>query len=395
MPKIAYFDCFSGASGDMILAGLCDSGADPEQLRSQLATLPLEGYEIAVEKIRKQGFAASSFSVRIADGAPQPHRHLRDVLEIIDAGSLANVVKSNASSIFRRLAEAEARVHGTEIEKVHFHEVGAVDAIVDVVGACIALHELGIDEIRCSPIPVGSGTVRCQHGVMPVPAPATAELLKNVPLADCDEPGELTTPTGAAILTTLAGGFGGIERMIIENIGHGAGSRDGITRPNLLRILIGESETQQGEEADEVVILQANLDDVSAEVIAHACERLMAAGALDVTATSALMKKGRPGVIIEAMASHDKVAAVESTLFVETSTLGVRRHTCRRTKLRRDWRSVETRFGSIRIKRGLRGGRVLTTAPEFDDCKRAAEKFGASLREVLEEANRAYGMDGK
>ncbi|MDO8630148.1 MAG: nickel pincer cofactor biosynthesis protein LarC, partial [Phycisphaerales bacterium] len=250
--RVAYFDCFSGAGGDMIVASLLDAGADAAALREGLAGLGLSGYTLAVERVNKQGLAAVRFHVALDATTHQPHRHLKHIIEIIDSAKLPDRVRDRAKRIFTRLAEAEAGIHGATVEEVHFHEVGAVDAIVDVVGAVFALELLGVERVACSPIPVGSGTISCAHGVMPVPAPATAELLKGVPIAACDETGELTTPTAAAVLTTLASEFGSMPAMTTTAIGYGAGTRDGQKRPNILRVLIGDAAPTAEADVDHV-----------------------------------------------------------------------------------------------------------------------------------------------
>ncbi|MCH7995814.1 MAG: nickel pincer cofactor biosynthesis protein LarC, partial [Planctomycetes bacterium] len=276
---VAYFDCFSGAAGDMIVASLIDAGADEQALREGLSSLAVAGYTLKIEKIRKQGFAATRFLVELDSTAPQPHRHLADVVEIIRSGNLPDRVRQNSIEVFERLAKAEAQVHGTSVDKVHFHEVGAVDAIVDVVGAMLALQTLGVERVVCSPIPVGSGTVKCAHGVMPIPAPATAELLQGVPLAETDETGELITPTGAAVLTTLADEFGPLPAMSVSAIGYGAGTRDGAAVPNLLRVFLGAA--SDSDDADSVTVLETNLDDASGEIVGYTIERALQMGALD------------------------------------------------------------------------------------------------------------------
>ncbi len=424
--RIAYFDCFSGAAGDMILAAMISAGLDPERLRADLARLKLGGFELDIQEFRKQGFAAVAVEVRTS--GDQGHRHLRHITGIIDAADLPDAVKDTSTRIFTRLAEAEAKVHGTSIEKVHFHEVGAVDSIVDVVGAAIGIHWLATDGLEsstaadsarssdtltpalslegrgsrgtasgdsgrcrvvCSSIPTGSGTITCQHGVLPVPAPATAELLRGVPLAACDEVGELTTPTGAAILTTLADSFGPVPAMRIARIGYGAGTRDGKKRPNLLRLLVGES-ADKGAELDEIVVLETQLDDATGQQIGHARERLVWAGAVDVFTTPIQMKKGRPGVLVTVLCPPEAAAACEDVLFRETPTFGVRRHFCDRSKLRRRTEMVGTRFGEIRVKLGMRGDQVLQVSPEYDDCAAAAVRHGAALREVMDAARVAW-----
>jgi hypothetical protein len=386
--NIAYFDCFSGAAGDMIVGALLDAGAAFEELRKQLSALNLPGFTLKAGKVRKQGFAATKFDVLVDPAAPKPHRHLHHIEKIIHDSQLADPVKDRAIAIFRRLGEAEARAHGTEIEKVHLHEVGAIDAIVDVVSSVICLDLLGIDEVRCSPLVVGSGTVRCEHGVMPVPAPGTAALIEGMPVVPTEEPGELLTPTGAAILTTLAGQFGPLPAMTVRSSGCGAGTREGMTRPNLLRVFVGQADAIG--ETDEVIVLEANLDDATGQVVAQALERLFEAGALDAFFTPITMKKGRPAVMITVLAEPAAADKLERTLFEETPTFGVRRHAARRRKLRREWQSVETPFGQVRIKTGKLGDRMVSAAPEYEDCRHAAHIAGVAVREVIAAATAAW-----
>lgn len=390
--KLAYFDCFSGASGDMVLGALLDAGLPADALREDLAKLNLADYSLDVQKIKKQGFAATKVNV-LMTGKPG-HRHLKNIVEILDKSSLSDAVRNQARAVFTRLAEAEAAAHNSTIERVHFHEVGAVDAIVDVVGAVASLHRLGIARVECSPIPTGHGTVKCEHGIMPVPAPGTAALLKGIPILATDELGELTTPTGAAILTTLSQRFGPLPGMKLAAIGYGAGTRDGQTRPNLLRVLIGEAaDATAGAESDEVVILEANLDDTTPQAVGFVTDRLIEAGALDVASTPITMKKSRPGIKLSVIAPPPLADALEGILFLETTTFGVRRYNCRRTTLARTIDSVETRFGPIRVKVGRRAGQVIIASPEFDDCAAAARKYAAPLREVMDEARRAWHTD--
>ncbi len=388
--RILYFDCFCGAAGDMIVASLLDAGADAEALRAGFASMGLDGFTVSIEKITKQGFAATRFVVDLDPAGKQPHRHLKDVKAIIQRGSFNKSVRDRAIRIFERLAKAEAAVHGTTIEKVHFHEVGAIDAILDIVGASLALESLGIDRVICSPIPIGSGTVKCEHGIMPVPAPATAELLKGVPIASCAETGELTTPTGAAILTEIAESFGPVQAMEMKAVGCGAGTREGKTRPNILRVLVGESTSPGGSgEIDSVVQLETNLDDCTPEVIAHCIERLLAEGALDAHAMPIQMKKGRSGVLLSVLCHPSDVDAMENVLFAETTTFGVRRQTLQRSKLTRRHEGVATPFGEVRMKIGQRNG-VMTTSPEFEDCRALAVEHDVALRDVMAAANLAW-----
>lgn len=385
--KIAYFDCFSGAAGDMIVGALVDAGADAAALADALAKLGLDGYDLSIEKITKQGFAATRFRVTLDESSEQPHRHLSDVVDIIAKSDLAAGVKEQSTRVFARLAEAEAKVHGTSVERIHFHEVGAVDAILDIVGAVAALELLGVERVMVSPIPVGSGTVRCAHGTMPVPAPATVALLAGVPLAATPETGELTTPTGAALLTTLAASFGAVPSMRLDATGYGAGTREGGSRPNLLRVLLGTSVSSVG--GDRVAVLETNIDDCSAEVIGYCMERLLGAGALDVYALPIQMKKSRPGLLLTVLCRPGESDGMERILFEETPTLGIRHREVDRVVMDRSTHEVATRFGPIRMKVGRWQG-VETVGPEYEDCRKAAEAHSVPLREVLQAARLAW-----
>lgn len=391
---IAYFDCFSGAGGDMIVAALLDAGANAEELRARLAPFhepTAHGFALHIEKFKKQGFAATRFRVDLNNEIKQPHRHLKHVVQIISAANLPSHVAERAIAIFTRLAEAEAKVHGSTIEKVHFHEVGAIDAIIDVVGAVSALDMLGVERVICSAIPVGSGTIKCDHGIMPVPAPATAELLRGVPIASCDEVSELTTPTAAAILTTLAKSFGPLPAMHIRSVGYGAGTRDGITRPNVLRVLIGDAtESAGGLETDQVAVLETNLDDATPQAIGFCSERLLAAGAWDVFSMPIQMKKHRPGVMLTVLCAPNDAIAMERIIFAETPTLGIRRRIENRSKLARRIETVQTQFGPIRVKIG-EAHDVRTVAPEYEDCKTAALQHNVPLHDVMDAARRLIG----
>jgi len=301
--------------------------------------------------------------------------------------------KRRARAIFERLAAAEAAVHGVPVEQVHFHEVGAVDAIVDVVGASLALELLKIDEVHCSPVVVGSGTVTCAHGVLPIPAPATAELLKGVPILAGDEAAEMTTPTGAAVLTTVARSFGPLPELAVEAIGYGAGTREGLHRPNVLRVLIGTGKSGSPAavdvERDQVTVLETQIDDSTGQVVGHCMERLLEAGALDVFAVPIHMKKSRPGLLLTVLCTPDQETEMERLLFAETSTLGVRRQCVSRIKLRRHHAAVDTPFGSLGVK-VAEGFGTRRASPELEDCRRAAEKHGVPLRIVLEAAQSAW-----
>jgi len=385
--RLAYFDCFSGASGDMIVGACIDAGVPLETIRAALAGLRVTGYTLQAARVRKQGLAATQFRVTVDPAADKPHRHLHHIRQLIEDGSLKPAVRTWAIQVFTRLAEAEAAAHGTSMEHDHFHEVGAIAAIVDIVGACAALDALGIDEVRCSPIPTGHGTITCEHGVLPVPAPGTAALLKGVPLAECDEPGALTTPTGAALLTTLATAYGPMPAMTIESIGYGAGQREGKTRPNLLRLLVGRTGTSA--EADQIAGLEANVDDCTPETVAYAVEKLLAAGALDAFCTPIYMKKGRPAVMVSVLAEPARRQELEAILFAETSTFGIRSYRAERRKLGRAYTEVDTPYGRIRLKVGRHGDKVVSVSPEYEDCRAAAERTGVPLREIMTAALRA------
>lgn len=387
---LAYFDCFAGAGGDMIVAALIDAGAETAALQVALSGLDLPGFSVRHEVVHRMGLAGVKFHVEVA-GDDQPHRGLDTILALIDAASLPARAAERARRIFTRLARAEADVHGVDPGQVHFHEVGAVDSIVDVVGACVALDLLDVDRVLCSPIALGSGTVTCAHGTLPVPAPATARLMAGAEVFSCGVDGEATTPTAAAVLTTLAESYGPIPAMTVSAVGCGAGSRDSGPLPNLLRVFIGEA----GEGAlDEAVELSANIDDCSGELIGAALESLLAAGCLDAWAAPIVMKKSRPAWTLRALCVPGDVAAAERIIFSQTTTFGIRRSRCRRSKLVRQFETVETPFGPIRIKVGLLEGKAVTASPEFDDCQRAAQSHHASVKEVHLQAMQAYRDKG-
>jgi hypothetical protein len=384
---IAYFDCFAGAGGDMICASLLDAGADFDTLKTRLAQLPVEGYSLRSETATRMGLAGRRFIVDVDQGE-QPHRHLHHITEMIDAAKLPARATERAKAVFTKLAQAEAKVHQTTIEKVHFHEVGAVDSIVDIVGACLALEQLGVDRIHVAPIPLGSGTIECDHGTMPIPAPATAELLVGAKTVAGVNPGEMTTPTAAALFTALAESFGPPPPMSVSGVGWGAGTREGKNVPNLLRVLIGQTDTAG--QTDSVVELAANVDDISGEVLGATIEKLLAIGCLDAWATPAAMKKSRPAWVLSALVHPSEARAAEALLFEETPTFGVRRRLCERTKLTRRHETVETPYGPIRVKVGSRDGQDVTASPEFEDCRRAAEAHHVSVREAIAAATVAW-----
>jgi pyridinium-3,5-bisthiocarboxylic acid mononucleotide nickel chelatase len=379
--KICYFDAFSGISGDMTVGALVDAGADWRALEAALSTLEL-GASFRIEKTRRKGIAASKFFVDAPE--PKPHRHLPQIDRIILAGKLSDNARKNALAVFRRLGEAEATSHNVPLEKVHFHEVGAVDSICDIVGACVALDLLEVNEIRSSRINVGSGTVVTEHGVLPVPTPATAELLRQCPIYSAGPETELTTPTGAALVTTLASGFGGLPAVRVLAQGFGAGDKDFAAQANVLRVLIGER--LYATEAATVSIIEANIDDSTPQVLGYAMERLLEAGALDVTLTPVLMKKNRPGTVISVVCAPERTEDLASVLFAETTTLGLRIVQAERRVLPRETAEVATEYGPVRIKYTETG----SYAPEYDDCRKAAAAHGVPLRTVMSAANAAF-----
>jgi uncharacterized protein (TIGR00299 family) protein len=381
--RVAHFDCFSGISGDMVLGALLDSGVDPAPIRAALDSLGLP-IRLEAEKVKRCGFAATKATVEAAD--QEDYRFLPDVEAILARGALTPRQRELASAIFRKVAVAESVAHGMPLERVHFHEVGALDSIADIVGAAVGLDLLGVGRFTSSPVPTGTGTVKCAHGVMPVPTPGTAELLKGVPLAPSSVKGELTTPTGAAILTAVVTEFTAAPAMTIERIGHGAGTKDFLEQPNILRLWVGtaapEDEGRRSrDETDTVAVLETNLDDCPAEVVGYCFERLLAAGALDVFVVPIQMKKNRPGVLLSVVAEPARVGELEEILLRETGTFGVRRTTARRTKLAREAVTVNTSWGPVRAKRGRRDGFVIVT-PEYEDCARVAREHGVPLRDV-------------
>jgi uncharacterized protein (TIGR00299 family) protein len=385
--KAAYFDCFSGISGDMTLGALVDAGCPLGLLRDELKGLDVPSWEISAEKVWKNGMAATHVSVRTED--TQTHRSLTTILGVLEKSKLAAAVSERASAIFRRLAEAEAAVHDVPIEKIHFHEVGAADAIVDIVGACFGFSALGIERFACSALNVGGGTAKMAHGVLPVPAPATARLLLGKPTYSNGVQKELVTPTGAAIVATLCQTFGPQPPMRMESIGYGAGTTDLEGQPNVLRIMVGESlEVSEAEFDEEVRVIEANLDDLNPQVYGYFVERALAVGALDVFTAPVQMKKGRPGTLLTLLCKPDRAKELMDLVFAETTTFGLRSYTAQRRVLPREWESVQTRFGEVRLKVARVKGKILQVSPEYEDCRKLAEEKKVALREVMEEAMR-------
>ncbi len=425
MARTLYLDCFAGASGDMFIGALLDCGLDFEFLKAELAKLGVEGYELSLTRVDRSGINSAKFDVHLKgevhhhhdhshehhhdhshEDNPQSairnpqsqdaHRSLSTIKQIISSSALSASVKERALTIFQRIGEAESKIHGVPIETVHFHEVGAIDSIVDIIGACIGLEALRIEKIISAPLHVGSGTFNCAHGTYPVPGPATAELLKGVPVYSKDIEGELVTPTGAAIISTLAAGYGNLPAMKIHRVGYGAGTRSYPKFPNVLRMVIGETwgETEDlGSDTTPttVTVIEANIDDLSPQVFGYLMEKVLAAGALDVFFTPVQMKKNRPGVLVTLLCKPEDRIRMSDLIFSETTTLGVRYRDEQREILRREHLTVETEFGSIKMKIArAQDGRLVNYAPEFEDCRAAAELHQVPIRQVQLAALQAY-----
>jgi pyridinium-3,5-bisthiocarboxylic acid mononucleotide nickel chelatase len=383
--KVAYFDCFSGISGDMTLGALVDAGCPLDILRERLKGLQVPGWEISAEKVWKNGMAATHVRVKTED--THTHRSLSTILGILEKSTLEGAVKRRASAIFAKLGEAEATVHDVPIEKIHFHEVGAVDAIVDIVGSCIGFAALGIEAFACSALNVGGGTAKMAHGVLPVPAPATARLLMGKPTFSSGVQKELVTPTGAAIVATLCESFGPQPPMQVSAIGYGAGTTDLEGQPNVLRIMVGEVAGKSVEgHGGTIRVLEANLDDMSPQIFGYLLDKALAAGALDVFATPVQMKKSRPGMLVTILCQPQDEAKFHAMLFAETTTLGVRSHLVERHALPREFVKVATRYGEVRVKVSRSEGRIQQASPEFEDCRKLAEEKNVPLHEVMEQA---------
>jgi hypothetical protein len=385
--RIAYFDCFSGISGDMVLGALVDAGADLPTIEVELRKLGLEGWTISAEKVKRGAIFATH--VKVETSEEHHHRGLSIILGRIDKAGLAPRAADRARRIFTRLAEAEAKVHNMPVEEVHFHEVGAVDSIVDIVGAAIGFELLGIDEFACSALDVGAGQVKTAHGLLPVPAPATAELLRGAPMYTSGIARELVTPTGAAIATTLSTRYAQIPEMTLQAVGYGAGSANLTEKANVLRILIGENATSEaGEHWDAPVsVIETNLDDMSPQIYGYFVERALAAGALDVFSTAVQMKKNRPGVLLTILCDAAHTARLIDLVFRETTTIGVRTYDVRRKVLDRELVPVATPFGEVRMKISRMNGSVLNATPEYEDCQRLAVEKGIPLKQVIAAAS--------
>lgn len=393
MTRIAYLDASSGISGDMLLAAMLDAGLQQDLLLAELAKIPVGPYEFKSSQVMRSSLAGRHIEFVIPE--KQPHRHLHHIEKMLNESALSASAKDKALAIFKRLAEAEGKLHAKPPTSVHFHEVGAVDAVLDIAGACAGLELLGIEELYCSPLNVGGGHVQAAHGTLPIPAPATAELLKGLPVYSTGVDGELVTPTGAAIVRTLAKGFGPMPAMKVDRIGYGAGTRDFPGHPNIARLFIGEKSgtAEAAADGEVIAVIQANVDDMNPQLFGYMMEKALAAGALDVTCGAIQMKKNRPGIEITVLCAPEKADALARILFEETTTLGVRIHDERRITLEREVVSVETTYGSVRMKVARRDGRILNAAPEYDDCRRLAEEKSVPLKEVMAAAQTAFHKD--
>ena len=384
--RAAYLDCFSGISGNMFLGALLDAGLPEAVLRDAIAKIDLKGFSIKIKPVDKWGIRATHLDVDLT--SKHHHRGLADILKLIRAAELPDAVKDKACLVFERLGKAEAKVHGMPLDKVHFHEVGAVDAIIDIAGTVFGFHYLGVEQIYCSPLRVGRGFVKAAHGIMPIPAPATAELLHGIPWYPGDIDKELVTPTGAALVAELCSGFGDRPTgFLAEKTAYGAGTWD-LVIPNVMRLSLGSLPEQKN--SDEMWLLEANVDDSTPEVIAYAIDKLLAAGALDAWITPIIMKKGRPAFLLSALCMETNKIAVEDVVFAETSSIGVRWQQVRRTVADRSMVAVQTEWGTVGVKVAERDGQVINVAPEFGDCRHLAEQSGAPLKKIYQAALQAW-----
>lgn len=382
--RTLYLDCFAGISGNMFLGALIDLGLPEDVLRAELAKLPVNGYELSVKRVDKRGVRAVYLDVKLGFFQNHKHRHLPDINKIIDESVLADPVKAGAKKVFLRLAEAEAKVHGVSVDNIHFHEVGAVDAIVDIVGVVFGLHWLGVEQVYASRLRTGSGFVKCSHGRMPVPAPATAELLHGLAHEPGDIAKELVTPTGAALVATFACGSGGApEDFRSERIGYGAGSWD-LDIPNVLRAVLGETSRAAGQ--PEYLVVQANIDDLNPQIYPHVMDKLFAAGALDVWITPIIMKKSRPAVTLSMLVDSRAFPALAAVLLAETTTIGMRYYPVSRLEAERRFTEIATPWGQVQVKVSSLQGQVANVAPEFEDCRRLAGERGLPLKVVWQKA---------
>jgi len=389
--RAAYFDCFSGISGDMVLGALVDLGWPVKNLERELDKLDLFGYRIEAKKVAKRGIFSTQIKIRATE--EKKERTLEDILSILDKSKLEEKVKERSRAIFTKLASVEAKIHGKDVQKIHFHELGGLDTIIDVVGAVAGVNYLGIEKVYSSPLPLGKGFVKCSHGILPLPAPATLELLKEVPVYGSDIEAELVTPTGAAIISSLAENFGQMPPMKIEHIGYGAGQRD-LPIPNLLRVSIGV--IKKAYEEDVVSLIQTNIDDMNPELYEHIVDRLFHEGALDVFLTPIQMKRTRPATMLSVIAGQEKMEKMLEIIFDETTTLGIRISKIKRRKLNRENRKVSTKYGKIEVKIGKHDGVVKNISPSYEECRKIATHLKIPLKKVYQEAKQAaFDLLGK
>ena len=384
--KIAYFDCCSGISGDMVLGALIDCGLDIKMLRKELAKLDLKDYAVSAAKDERHHIVGTNLSVRFKES--KHHRTFKDIKTLISRSRLSQRVKDLSISIFANLAKAEAKIHGCKPDDVHFHEVGAIDSIVDIVGTAIGVEHLGIEKVYASPLPLGTGWVNTSHGRMPVPAPATLELLTGVPTAKSFVRAELTTPTGAAIIKTLAENFGSMPEMKIAKTGYGIGDKDFKEIPNILRINLGE--VSSGPER--LLVLETNIDDMNPQIYEYLMAKLFKNGALDVFLVPIQMKKGRPAILLKVLSPANKKDALMDTIFKETTTIGIRSYEVDRYCLERSIKEVSTPYGKVKVKISQKGGEAINIQPEYEDCKKIAEKKNLSLKDVIDMVKRYYPL---
>jgi uncharacterized protein (TIGR00299 family) protein len=384
--KTAYFDCSSGIAGNMIIGALLDAGLDANYLKRELNKLRITHYDLRITKAKRGLLSGTLFDVKLTK--KDNHRNLKDIFSIIKKSKLSKDVKTLSSRIFKRLAEAESKVHGIPVNKVHFHEVGAIDAIIDIVGTCIGLEKLGIEKVFCSAIAHGKGTIKHAHGILPIPAPATTELLKSVPVFSANVKGELVTPTGAAIITTIASGYVDAPRVELETTGFGAGSKIYPSLINMVRVFIGESEIQT--EKDAVLQIEANIDDMNPKFYDKTIAKLMKAGALDAYISPIRMKKQRQAVKLIVLCSPDQRNQILDQIFTQTTTFGVRIFMVPREKLSRKFRKVKIRKAKARVKIGLLGNEIKTIAPEYEDYKRISKKHHIPLKKAYDKTLSAF-----
>lgn len=382
---ILYFDCFSGMSGDMTLGALVDAGVPLRELERRLSLIPIKGYKLKAAKVKRAGISATKVDVvlkRSAISGQQSAKRWKDIEKIIKGSRLSAKIKDKGLFIFKRLFEAEAKVHGGRYDTVHLHELGAVDCIVDIFGTLIGLDILDIKKIYSSPLNLGSGMIKTEHGIMPVPAPASIELLKGTPVYSSDIKFELTTPTGAVLVSSLASGFGPLPEMIVAKTGCGAGNKNFKDRPNILRLFIGD-EIKKKRADDEITVIETNIDDMNPEVYEYVMDKLFTAGALDVFLTQIIMKKGRPAVKLTVLSEEAKKDKMISIILKETTSIGLRFYNAGRKVLQREIRKVKTKYGMIRVKESRLGDEIVKVSPEYEDCKKIAKKHDIPLLEVM------------